>query len=95
MFIGAKRIEIYLPGIRSLKEKRKYINSLKDKIKNELNLSVAEINHQDLLQRSEIGICGVSHSRRCLKQIFQNVKKIMDRYPQLNFNGQEVSIEKK
>lgn len=95
MFIGSQRIHIYLPGIRTLKEKRKYLNSLKDRIKNSLNLSVSEIAYQDLKQRSELGLCGVCQDKKSINQLFQKVSFILKKYPQCSFSVNGVEIEKK
>ncbi|MFC2150591.1 DUF503 domain-containing protein [Calditrichota bacterium] len=47
---------LYLPMCHSLKEKRKIIRSLKDSLRANFNLSVAEVAHQDKHQSAEIGI---------------------------------------
>lgn len=95
MFIGVERIEIYLPGIRSLKEKRKYLNSIKDRLKANLNLSVSEVNYQELLQRSELGICGVCRDKKSIQQLFQKSSLILKKYPELVFMSKGVFVEKK
>ena len=95
MYIGSQLIHIYLPGVRTLKEKRKYLNSIKDRLKKNLNLSVSEINYQHLVQRCELGICGVCRDRNSLEQLFQKAAWIMQKYPRLAFTRGEVNIEKK
>ncbi len=95
MYIGIEKIEIYLPGVRSLKEKRKYTLSLKDRIKRELNFSVAEIDYQDLLQRCKIGVCAVSGDRKILEIMFRKLEYFFKKYPELQFMREGVHIEKK
>lgn len=95
MFVGTERIEIFLPGIRSLKEKRKYLNSIKDRLKTSLNLSLSEISYHELLQRSELGICVVCRDKKSVHEVFQKVSLILKRYPQLEFMSKGVLIEKK
>ena len=94
MFIGTEQIEIHLPGIRSLKEKRKYLNSLKDTLK-KLNISVSEVKYQNLLQRSLLGISLVSGDKKFVEMIFQRIEMILRRYPELRFTINGVLIEKK
>jgi uncharacterized protein YlxP (DUF503 family) len=56
MFVGAIYIELYLPSVNSLKDKRKIIKSILDRLRNRYNISVAEIDCQDVWQKSTIGI---------------------------------------
>ena len=88
-------MEIYLPGVRSLKEKRKHIKSLKDRLKNKFNLSVSEVGYQEFKQRSKIGLCLVSGEHKMVKQNFEKIKNTLKRYPQLAFRSRGVEIEKK
>ncbi|MFH1415019.1 MAG: DUF503 domain-containing protein [Elusimicrobiota bacterium] len=95
MFVGSELIEIFLPGVRSLKEKRKYLNSIKDKLKRNLNLSVSEVGCQDLLQHSELGLCTVCQDKKSIENILQKAGLVLARYPQLDIIIRGVEIEKK
>lgn len=64
MVIGVRSWELHVPGARSLKEKRSVIKSLKDRMHNEYNVSVAETAHQDAWQRAELTACIVAVDRR-------------------------------
>lgn len=75
MFIGACRIELLIPGSDSLKTKRVAVQSLKTRIKNKFNVSVAEVGNHDLWQRCSLGIAVVSNETRHINQI---LSKIMD-----------------
>lgn len=61
MVVGICRISLLIHGNRSLKDKRQVIKSLADKVRGRFNVSVAEVGSNDLLQRSEIGICAVGN----------------------------------
>lgn len=56
MVIGILELEIKLFSSDSLKNKRRIIKSLIDGIRNNFNVSVSEIRHQDLWQRAGLGI---------------------------------------
>lgn len=59
--IGLLEIEFLIPGASTLKEKRKVVRSLKEKIRNRYNVSTAEVDHLDLPGRchlATITICG-------------------------------------
>jgi len=49
---------------RSLKEKRRVVNSLKDRIRAKFNVSLAEVDNQDLWHRSTLGFALVCSDRK-------------------------------
>jgi len=52
--------QVFLPESRSLKDKRQIVTSLKERIRGRFNVSVAEVDHHDLWQRSTLGLAVVS-----------------------------------
>ena len=72
-------IEIHLPGVASLKEKRQVLRSLKDGLRERYNVSVAEIEHQDLWQRATLGIVGIASARVPLEQTFSSIQGEVER----------------
>lgn len=56
-------IELYLAEIQSLKGKRQIVNSIKAKLKNRFNISIAEIGHLDVWQRATLGATMISNDR--------------------------------
>ena len=73
MLIGTLSVEMYIPGTGSLKEKRFILKSLKTKIQNRFNVSVAEVEHQDKWQRTTLGIACVANERRFLDETLSKV----------------------
>lgn len=78
MFVGVVRIELHLPGASSLKDKRTIVRSLKDRIRQRVHASVAEVDHQDLWQRAAIGVAVVSGERRQVSEMLQSVRNLVD-----------------
>ncbi len=64
MTIGVLHIDFLIPGARSLKDKRRVIKSLKQRMGNRFNCSVAETDYQDLWQRARLTVCVVSNESR-------------------------------
>lgn len=62
MILGSCRLTLYLPAVHSLKEKRSVIKSVLQRLRNEFNVSTAEVDAQDLHQRGVIGVACVSGS---------------------------------
>lgn len=63
MVIGVIAWELEIFGCQSLKEKRRVVRSLKDRLHGRFNVSVAETGHQDLWQRAELTACVVAMAR--------------------------------
>jgi len=60
MVIGLLTLDLHFPGARSLKDKRQALRSLETRIRNRFNVSVAEVEHQDLWQRSRLAVVAVN-----------------------------------
>lgn len=57
MVIGVAIWQLEVLGSQSLKEKRSVVKSLKTKLHDRFNVSIAETAHQDLWQRAELTAC--------------------------------------
>ena len=60
VFIAAMRLELSIPHANSLKAKRQVLNSLMDRVRTRFGAAVAEVEGQELWQRSVVGIALVS-----------------------------------
>jgi uncharacterized protein YlxP (DUF503 family) len=72
-------VRLHLPSVGSLKEKRMVLRSLKDRLRRNYNISVAEVEHQDLWQRATLGIVGIASSRGPLEQTFSAIEEEIER----------------
>lgn len=61
MYIGVLKASLYLSEPQSLKEKRRIIKSLIEKLNNKFNLAVAETGDLDSWNNSELGIVCISN----------------------------------
>lgn len=77
MIVGLLTLDLHIPGSNSLKSKRLVIKSLIDRIKNKFNVSVAEVDAQNLWQRSVIGIAYVANETLIINQVFEKVKTLV------------------
>lgn len=57
MTIGLLQLNLLLPEANSLKDKRRVIKSLKDRLHNRFNCSVAETEYQNIWRRAELAVC--------------------------------------
>lgn len=78
MTVGLVAFELHVPASRSLKEKRKVIRSLTDRIHSRYRVSVAETDHHDLRQRSEMGVAVVARSVGEAERMMAEIRKLVD-----------------
>ena len=78
MIVGVLTWELHLDGCRSLKEKRRILKSLKDRLHNRFNVSVSETAHQDVWQRAELTCCVVTTDRRQAESVLNSADKLVD-----------------
>ncbi len=77
MIVGILTIEIHISEAHSLKEKRFILRSLKDRIRNKFNVSIAEIDTNDLWQRCVLGVACIANETKIINQILDRVKNII------------------
>ncbi|MBT3183306.1 MAG: DUF503 domain-containing protein [Nitrospina sp.] len=79
MVIGCCSIKFYLHESRSLKEKRRVVRAIKDRLKNNFNVSVAEVGDQDHWQSLHMGISAVGSDRPYMDGLMTKVVDAIDR----------------
>ena len=91
--IGICTLQFYLPGISSLKEKRRIIKSMLTKAGKRFNASTAEVGYHDKWQSSEIAIVTVSNSAVYTNKTLQNIIEwIEETYPDAMITHQDIEI---
>jgi uncharacterized protein YlxP (DUF503 family) len=60
MVVGLLTLDLHFPGARSLKDKRQALRSLETRIRGRYNVAVAEVDFQDLWQRSRLAVVSVN-----------------------------------
>ncbi len=75
MIIGALRVYLHLPECRSLKDKRRILNSLKNKIRQSFNVGVCELGFNQTHQQTLLGIVCIGNSRTQVERLLDSVIK--------------------
>ncbi|MFZ5518460.1 MAG: DUF503 domain-containing protein [Candidatus Zhuqueibacterota bacterium] len=73
MFVGICQIELFIPESESLKAKRFVLKSLKTKIQNKFNVSIAEVENNDKWQRSTLGVATVSNDKKIVDSTLNKI----------------------
>jgi uncharacterized protein len=73
--IGVLTLELRLEESHSLKDKRQVVKGLKDRLRHRYNVAVAEIDYQDLWQRSVLAAVTVSGDHAHAESVLQSVEQ--------------------
>lgn len=93
MVVGIVRIELHLPASRSLKDKRQVLRSLKDRIRERAQASVAEVEHQDLWQRAALGVAVVATDGGQARERLQVVRGLVEQAFEAQITDWQESFE--
>ena len=89
MVVGIVSLRFVIPGSHSLKDKRRELAGIKDRIRQRHNVAVAELDFQDVWQRSRIGIVTLSGQPALVEQVLSKIRE--DVFGHLN--GELLSAE--
>ena len=79
MVIGCCSVRFYLHGNNSLKGKRRVVRAIKDRLKNDFNVSVAEVGDQDVWKSINLGISVVGVDQPYIDGLLSKVIDAIDR----------------
>jgi len=92
MIIGVCRIILSIPESFSLKDKRRIKKSIVEKVRNKFNVSIAEIEAQDILNELILGISCISTDSNYIYKTFSDVIKLVEREKDSIIVDYEISI---
>ncbi len=78
MVVGILEISLHIPAATSLKAKRKVVLSLKDRIKRQFNVSLAETDGQNTWQRCTLSIAMIATRQLAVEKEFQHILDLID-----------------
>ena len=77
MVVAILRVSLSIPQANSLKDKRRVIKSLKDKLRNGFNISVAEIGDQDIWRSAVLGVAVISEDATYANGVLSRVQDLI------------------
>lgn len=92
MRVGLLRVRLLVRDSRSLKEKRSIIKSIKDRIKNKFNVSVAEVGRLDNKKIGELGVAFVSNDSRFSQSVLSKILAAISMNPFAEVTESEIEI---
>ena len=85
MTIGLLTLVIFIPDSNSLKAKRMVLHSLKARLKNNFNVAIAQIDHEDKWQKTTLAVVGVERDRSNMNSTLSEAVNFIEK-----FNGIEL-----
>jgi uncharacterized protein len=83
MIVGVAACECIIYDAHSLKEKRAVLQRILTRLKQKYNVSVSEVDYQDVWQRTKIAIASVASVRVSAEIEIQHALKLIDSFPEI------------
>ena len=91
MVVGVARWELILAGCQSLKDKRRIVASLKERLHQRYRVSAAEVDHQDAWQRAAIAAAVVSTDQGHAQQVLAACERLVEGEPLAQIASRETA----
>lgn len=92
MHVGVVSLELHLPGVDNLKGKRALLNKTKAALRNDLDVSVAEVGFTEAWQRSTLGIATVAGDAAGVDRVVDRIRAVAERDPRVVVVGMAVDL---
>jgi len=92
LMIGALRLRLHLPGCNTLKDKRRIIRGINQRVRQKYGVAVAEIGGLDRPAFCEIEIAGVANDRAHVHRVLTAVSRMYEERPDLEVIDVDVEI---
>ncbi|KHE90534.1 hypothetical protein S225a_07970 [Candidatus Brocadiaceae bacterium S225] len=92
MIVGTLCIKVAMRSSCSLKDKRRIIKSLKDRLRNTFNVSVSETGSQDNLRCSEISVAMVGTDRQYVNSALSSLINFFRFFPQIELVDYDLDL---
>jgi uncharacterized protein YlxP (DUF503 family) len=78
MLVALERFDLRIPGCRSLKEKRHVVKALIGALRSRFEVSVAEVDHLDLWQRTALGVAVVGAEAHHVRRVMHSIEMFVE-----------------
>ena len=92
MLVALQRFELRVRVSHSLKQKRHVVKALNAALRQRFNVSVSEVDHQDLWQRATIAVAAVSGREFQLRRVAAEIERFVDTWPAVEVLEVEVTV---
>ena len=92
MIVGSLRVRLLVRESRSLKDKRQVLLSIKDRLRNRFNVSVAEVEAQDHRQLIVLGVAMVGNEVKPIRSTFEQIVAALRGHPVAELLDHEMEV---
>jgi len=92
MVVGILQVRIMIRDAQSLKDKRRIVKSLRDRIRNRFNVSVSEVDSLDQHQQAVLGITLATNDRVFADQVLAKVVDLVRATPGASLIDYDIEI---
>jgi hypothetical protein len=92
MIVGSLRVRLLVRESRSLKDKRQVVKSIKDRLRNGFNVSVAEVEAQDHRQLAVLGVAMVGTDVHYVRSSLEEIVQALRRHPVAELLDHELDV---
>ncbi len=92
MTVGSLKVRLLLREARSLKDKRQVVRSIKDRLRNGFNVSVAEVGALENRQVAELGVAMVGNEAGPVRAALQQIVEALRAHPVAELIGHELDV---
>ena len=92
MIVGSLRVRLLVREARSLKDKRQVVQSVKDRLRDRFNVSVAEVEALDHRQLAVLGVAMVSNEAGHVKAAFEQIVAALRVHPVAELLDHEMEV---
>ena len=85
-------MQIYIGDSHSLKDKRRILNSLKERIRNRFNAAVAEVDDHALWQRAALGVAVVSSTVEHCDEMLTKIVNLIEGDPRVQILDYQMEV---
>jgi uncharacterized protein YlxP (DUF503 family) len=91
-FVGRCDLDLHIENCQSLKEKRRIVTSLKEKLKNRYNVAICEFGDISLWQRTQLGMVTCGNSKQHVDSSLRTALDYIDRFHNVSLLNYDIAI---
>jgi uncharacterized protein len=92
MIVGLCTVELFIPDGHSLKDKRRVLQSVKTRVRDKFNVSVAEVGEQDLWQKAILGVACVANESAHVNQVLDQAVNLIRTVPTIQLVRSHIEL---
>jgi uncharacterized protein YlxP (DUF503 family) len=85
MILGTAQLTLHIPEAQSLKDRRRVVKSIVERVRNRLDVAFADVDEQLHWRSATLGVVAVANSTRHVESVVQNVINFIEQNAQSGY----------